>query len=748
MMTAMENVTSNIHIRCTVRRKVFFDGKDGFCIFTAIQDGGVREFTVKGHSYEVSEGTHLDVEGSWEKEGRRGKTFNAVAWFEVRPETLEGIEKYLASGKVRGIGKVFAHAIVERFGHSTFEIIENFPERLTEIPRFGRERAARVSTFMRQQSMERDVTVFLASFGISPAYVKRIIKAFGGAAVTAVRDNPYCLIEHVDGISFRIADRIAKALGYADDDPRRLQAGVLYVMQQVVQNGDCYILRPDLVKAACEVLNGKEDNVEQAVRRNFNTGKLINDGERVYLADHYDAECYCADFVKRMCDNTFIPFNTGREAIVRNVVAAAKKDGITYDPVQVSAIRTATESRMMILTGGPGTGKTTVLKGILQALKAMDLSIAVCAPTGRAAKRAKESTGYDASTIHRLLCFSYEIEGFKYNEDNRLEEDAVVVDEFSMVDILLFQSLLKAMTPWKRLVIVGDVDQLPSVGPGNVLKDLIDSGRVPVVRLETIHRQDPSSRIPFIAKAIKEGRMPSLDNRGSKDFFFIPKDSEQAACDEILSLVTARLPKAYGITGEDIQVLCPMRKTRKQADGTDPAIKTGCNYLNGILQAAVNPEGPALQYGSVLFRQGDRVMQMKNNYEKGVFNGDVGTVTAVNEELGFLAVSYPDVTKAVPYNEEDLDELDLSYATTIHKSQGSEYDTVVIPLLNSAYMMLQRNLVYTAVTRAKERCIIIGDRQALFAAVTNMYLKNRRQFTDRRTWLKQRIYNLSNRSIF
>ena len=738
----------NIHIRCTVQKKIFFDGKDGFCIFTAVREGTTKPITVKGHSYEVSEGTDLDVEGHWEESGKHGMFFSAVSWFEVRPETLEGIEKYLASGKVRGIGKRFAHAIVERFRHSTFEVIENFPERLTEIPRFGRERAMRVSKILKQQSLERDVTVFLASFGISPAYVKKIIKAFGHAAVTAVRDNPYCLIEHIDGISFRTADKIAKALGYGNDDPRRLQAGVVFVMSQVLQNGDCYILYANLVKAASDLLNSSEENVEQAIGRNFRIGKLVNDESRVYLTDYYRAECYCASFITGMLDNTLFAACEDMDGIVRSVLNDAAKTGVEYDDVQVSAIKAALTNRIMILTGGPGTGKTTVMKGILQALRCMNLSIAVCAPTGRAAKRAKESTGCDATTIHRLLNFSWDINGFKYNEDNHLEEDVIVIDEFSMVDILLFQSLLKAMTPWKRLVIIGDVDQLPSVGAGNVLKDLIDSGRVPVVRLDTIHRQDPTSRIPFNAKAIKEGRMPILDNRGSRDFFFISKDSEQEVCDEILSLVTERLPKAYGITLNDMQVLCPMRKSRQHTDDSTASLKTSCSYLNRILQETVNPDGPALQYGSVAFREGDRVMQMKNNYEKGVFNGDIGTIASVSEELGILYVKYPDYDKAVKYEEDDLDELDLSYATTIHKSQGSEYNTVIIPLLNSAYMMLQRNLVYTAVTRAKERCIIVGDRKALFAAVTNIFLKNRRQFTDRCTWLKIRLCQPSKRPIF
>lgn len=747
MMTAMENVTSNIHIRCTVRRKVFFDGKDGFCIFTAIQDGGVREFTVTGHSFDVTEGIHLDVEGSWKEHKTYGRNFSAVSWFEVRPETLEGIEKYLASGKVRGIGKKFAHAIVARFGHDTFEIIENYPDYLTEIPRFGKERAQQVSKFIKQQSLERDVTVFLASFGISTTFVKKIIKVFGYSAVSAVRDNPYCLIEHIDGIGFRLADKIAKAMGYADDDPRRLQAGVIFIMTQVTQNGDCYIPYPDLVKAACGILHSDEEKVGYAIRQNFRLGKLINDESRVYHADYYYAECYCASFIMKMVGNTLFTLCENADTIVRHVVMSAARKGVEYDDVQVSAIKTALTHRVMILTGGPGTGKTTVLKGILQALHQMDVTIAVCAPTGRAAKRAKESTGYDASTIHRLLSFSWEINGFKHNEDNQLEEEVIVIDEFSMVDILLFQSLLKAMTPWKRLIIVGDVDQLPSVGAGNVLKDLIESRKIPVVRLETIHRQDPSSRIPMNAKAIKEGRMPVLDNRGSKDFFFIPRTDEQAVCDEILSLVTDRLPKAYGVAVSDIQVLCPMRKARQKSDGGDVSVKTCCTYLNHVLQATLNAEGPALQYGSIFYRKGDRVMQMKNNYEKGVFNGDVGTITTVDEELGILYVKYPDYEKAVKYEEDDLDELDLSYATTIHKSQGSEYNTVIIPLLNSAFMMLQRNLIYTAVTRAKERCIIIGDRQALFAAVTNMYLKNRRLFVNRQTWLKERLYHTPHHPI-
>lgn len=727
----MENEENYIHIRCVVKRKIFFSSDTGYSVFAAVPEGEKEEIKVTGSSFDVSEGILLDVKGCWKKHEKYGMDFVAVSWIEVRPETRKGIEKYLASGKIKGIGKKFAKAIVERFGDKTFEVIEFFPDRLAEIPYFGRERALRASKFMQEQSLERDITVFLSSFGISTAYVKRIIKVFGHSAVQTVRENPYILIEKIDGISFKSVDKIAKAMGYADDDPRRLQAGVVFVMSELIHQGDCFIKYDQLLKSAGAILNADAERIEYAVRANFKSGKLVNDGEKVYLSEYYDAECYCARRIVAMLHGIFWGDSEEDDDRLADYAIShiETEEHMTYDDVQKSAIRQSLKNRVMILTGGPGTGKTTVLKGILCALRLKNYSIAVCAPTGRAAKRAKESTGYDAATIHRMLSFSWEVNGFKYNESNNLEEDVVVIDEFSMVDLLLFQSLLKAMNASKRLVIVGDVDQLPSVGAGNVLKDLIDSGVIPVVRLTTIHRQDKSSRIPYVAKDIKEGRMPVVANRGSKDFFFIDNKVEQSVTEEILSLVSERLPRAYHLKYGDIQVLCPQRSRAL----------TCCNNLNRLLQERLNPTGDALQYGDVFYRVGDRVMQMKNNYDKGVFNGDIGRIKSVDEELGFMMVEYPEVNVLVKYEEDDLDELDLSYATTIHKSQGSEYDTVIIPILNTAYIMLQRNLVYTAITRARERCIIIGDKQALYAAVTNMYLQNRRLFVERQTYLRQRI---------
>lgn len=719
-----------IHISCTVKRTIYFAPDNGYSVFAAIREDNGKEIVVTGNSFAVAEGVLLDVEGCWKQHDKYGQQFAAVSWMEVRPETLLGIEKYLASGKIRGIGKKFAHAIVARFGHETFEIIENFPLRLTEIPRFGKDRAERASKFMKQQSLERDVMVFLSSFGISYVYVKKIIKVYGYTAVQTVRENPYCLIESIEGISFKTADRIAKAMGFVDDDPRRLNAGVLFVMSELVHQGDCYILFDQLLKSAKEILNAGSEKVEVAVMADIKRGKIINDTGMVYLSEYYDAEFYCARKIVAMLKEPEYGDVGNMDSIAAyaiNNIQSEKR--MQYDEIQKIAIHQALRHRVMILTGGPGTGKTTVLEGILLALRLCQYSIAVCAPTGRAAKRAKESTGYDAMTIHRLLNFSWEVNGFKYNETNSLEEDVIVIDEFSMVDLLLFQSLLKALTLRKRLVIVGDVDQLPSVGAGNVLKDLIDSGDIPVVRLDTIHRQQADSRIPWVAKDVKEGRMPYLVNKGSKDFFFIENKNEESVPDEILTLVSERLPKAYRLSVDEIQVLCP-----KRSNGI-----TSCSTLNKVLQERLNPTGKALQYGDTFFREGDRVMQMKNDYDKGVFNGDIGIIRLVDEEMGFMLVDYPDGESSVKYEEDDLDELCLSYATTIHKSQGSEYNTVVIPILNTSYIMLQRNLVYTAITRAKERCIIIGDKQALYAAVTNLYVKNRRLFVERQTYLKQRI---------
>lgn len=729
----------NIHIRCKVKWLINFT--DGRCVFSATDTATCQDVVVVGRSYKVSSGELLDVEGQWTEHKKYGRQFEAVSWFDIRPETLEGIEKYLASGRIKGIGTRYAHAIVECYGHRAFEVLENFPYQVaTDIPRFGRKRAEKVSELMKQKSLERDVMIFLASYGISYVFVKKIIKAFGADAVQTVSNDPYCLIEHISGISFASADKIAKSMHYADDDPRRLNAGVVFVMNELIHGGDCYITYENLLRSAGDILHAEEGKIVSAVKNNLKSRKLVKEGDRVYPAELYDAEVYCASKVVAMLESE--DWSDRDSSLVEKAVSyVQEKRHMSYDITQKEAIYEALQNPVMILTGGPGTGKTTVLEGILYALKLCKYDIAVSAPTGRAAKRAKETTGYDATTIHRLLKWSAETGAFTYDESNTLDYDVVVVDEFSMVDLQLFEYLLRAMPLGSRLVIVGDVDQLPSVGPGNVLKDLIDSDIIPTCRLTEIHRQSKTSRIAVAARDIKNARMPSLNNRGSESFFFLEmeekrtdgENKDQKVSDTILSLVSERLPKAYGISTSDIQVLTPQRQRSL----------TSSNNLNKALQKKLNPDGKFLQYGEHIFRERDIVMQMKNDYGLEVFNGDVGRIVMVNDEEDYLLVEYPDKKEPVLYGIDDLDMLSLSYATTIHKSQGSEYNTVIIPIMNSDYMMLQRNLIYTAVTRAKERCIIIGSKQALNAAITNRYVMNRRLFVERQTYLKQRIQSLT-----
>lgn len=727
------------HIRCIVRRKVFFAPKEGFSVFLAVRDDNHKTISVTGNSFEVSEGIHLDVEGRWEHHREYGRQFAAVSWVEIRPETEEGIIKYLSSGKIKGIGRKFARDIVARFGVRTFEVIQSYPGLLREIKGLGEKRIQRAHEFLATQSIERDVMVFLSGFNISYVFVKKIIKAFGAKAVVRVRENPYCLIEHIDGISFSKADEIAKSMGYEDDDPRRLQSGVIFVMSQLVGRGHVFCLRESLViKSVCTLLDIKEkelrdipkdtlevlkEKVTTAVQSRIRDGQLIEDSQRVYLPELHRAEKFCAKMVTEIIGgfDSIFPDGNDEQIISDTVAFIGNTEHKTYNSEQMEAVRQALKSRVMVLTGGPGTGKTTVMKGILHALREKGYDIAVCAPTGRAAKRAKESTGYDSKTIHRLLEFSYDAGGFTRNEENPLDENVVIIDESSMIDILLFESLLRAMTPYKRLILVGDVDQLPSVGPGNVLKDLIDSGCVSVVRLTQIYRQDDGSRIVWNAQRIIQGMMPCLDNRGSRDFYYIEKEDEQQVAETVVSLVCERLPKAYGLSPVEIQVLSPTRKRGLSC----------CNSLNMMIQEKLGLEGDTLCYGDTVFHRGDRVMQIKNDYEKNVFNGDVGIVREVNGELGFLDVDYPEAV--VRYNENDLDEILLSYACTIHKSQGSEYGTVIIPITAAAYTMLQRNLIYTAITRAKERCIIIGNKKTIQIAVSNYVTEYRR------TLLKERI---------
>ena len=561
----------------------------------------------------------------------------------------------------------------------------------------------------------KDVMVFLQGNGVSTAYAAKIYKTYGKESIDKVKANPYCLADDIWGIGFKTADSIAEKMGYGKNDERRCRSGILYTLNQLANEGHVYANRDQLVDAGVKLLEAEKTAIESALDKMIADEDLKIEDEAIYLPPFYFSEVGTANKLKTL-------LTTRQQNMFEkepDIAAISKKTGITYDDLQAEAIRTAVHNKVMVLTGGPGTGKTTTEDGIIAAFKEMGLHILLAAPTGRAAKRMTEATGMEAKTIHRLLEFN-PAEGYKRNDENPLEGDALIIDECSMIDIVLMNSLLKAVPSDMRLLLVGDVDQLPSVGAGNVLRDIIDSGVVPVVRLTRIFRQAQTSRIIMNAHAINEGRMPDIRNGKQSDFFFMECEEPEQIASTIVDLVSHRLPKAYNVPRSSIQVLTPMQRSA-----------IGANSLNMSIQQRVNPTGNGLTRAGFVFRKGDRVLQLKNDYTKEVFNGDIGLITAVNMEDRTLTVSFDG--KAVEYESTELDELSLAYATTIHKSQGSEYPIVVIPVHFTNYVMLQRNLIYTAVTRAKKVCIVIGQKRALWYAVSHVTV------TQRNTKLKERL---------
>ena len=662
------------------------------------------------------------------------------------PETdsTEGMAAYIVECRVAGIGKMLAHKIAQRYGRFAIEkLCDPDYERIAcDIDGIGERKALALHTAFvdkfgpqveearrKREEQRRDAAIFWGELKVSPRMRERIENRFGESAATVLKDNPYRLTE-IDGFGFRRADEVAARFGITGEDPRRIKAGIRYVLEeQAPMKGHCCLpIEVLTAKAASEnVLNVAGNVVADTIEQEIADSNLILD-EKVYLPKMYEAEEEVADRLQQL--NEKLPTDWLRERSIMEGSLITRK----YNEMQRKAIATAMSQRLMILTGGPGTGKTTTLKGMLRMFERDGLQCVLCSPTGRAAKRMSEATGRTAKTIHRLL--EYQQGQFTRNEDNPISEEVIICDESSMIDLLLMRSLLRAATDCRHLILIGDNDQLPSVGAGRVLGDMIDSGCIPTVTLTEIYRQQEGSYIISNAHNIIHGALPIVS--GTTDFFFLPATSEDEAQDIVCNLVSERLPKAY--PGDETQVLCPMRK-----DG----IKTGCNELNRRLQQALNPHGWPLPIGAGRIRRGDREMQTKNNYSLDVFNGDVGRCEGIGsrERKNFdgyryaktdetvLKVRYPDRQNFVGYNDETIHELDLCYATTIHKSQGSEYDTVVIVLMPSAYGMLQRNLLYTAVTRAKKRCIIVGDWQSVRDAVSQWKTK------PRHTGLKERIKN-------
>lgn len=704
-----------IKLRCVIEHITYQNQENGYSVMKVKVKDYSDLVTLVGNLLDVPVGAVLLCDGDWKVDKKYGRQFVCETWEEVMPATVYGIEKYLGSGLVKGISPKFAHLIVEKFGTETIEIIEDNIERLREVPKIGKRRVEKIRESWEKQKDIKNVMLFLQQYGVSTAYAAKIYRQYGKESIDKVQDNPYRLADDIWGIGFKTADSIANKMGYEKNDLRRCKSGISYTLNELSNEGHVYAVEEQLIETAKKFLEADEEPIRQAVTEMIASEDLIREDEAIYLPPFYHSERGTAKkLLALLQDQT--PTLFGLKADIK---AIEKVSGIEYDEVQIAAIKQAVRSKVMVLTGGPGTGKTTTTQGIIAAYKTAGMRILLAAPTGRASKRMSEATGMEAKTIHRLLEFNPQ-DGYKRNDENPLEGDALIVDECSMIDIILMYNLMKAIPESMRLVLVGDIDQLPSVGAGNVLRDIIDSEKIPVVRLTRIFRQAQSSRIVMSAHAINQGRYPDTSNGKQTDFFFIKNEEPEQVAEEIVKLVKHRLPKAYNQPLNNIQVLTPMQRS-----------VVGANNLNMMLQQALNTSNLGISRGGTTYKLGDRVMQVRNNYDKNVFNGDIGIVEQVSMEDRTLFVRFDD--NLVEYEASELDEVTLAYATTIHKAQGSEYPIVVIPVLMTHFVMLQRNLIYTGITRAKKICVLIGQPKALAYAIRNLTV------TKRNTKLKERL---------
>ena len=704
------------YLRCVVERITYQNAENGYTVLKCAVKNYKDLVTVVGTMPDTHVGSVLSLEGFWKVDAKYGRQFSVQKFEETLPATVYGIEKYLGSGLIKGIGPKFARRIVEKFGKDTLEVIEENPNALIEVEGIGKVRVERIKTSWQEQKEIKNIMLFLQGHEVSTSHATKIFKAYGSESIQIVKENPYRLADDIWGIGFKTADSIAAKMGIEKDRFIRLRSGILYTLNKLSESGHCYAVREQLIEKAIQLLEVDAPELEITLDEMIRADDVIKEDEAIYLPPFYFSETGCAKSMLYLlaCERRV---RVNPQEITEKVVSHSE---ISYDTIQLEAIKTAISSKIMVLTGGPGTGKTTTTMGIISAYQMAGCRILLAAPTGRAAKRMSEATGMEAKTIHRLLEFKPP-EGYQKNEDKPLDGDVLILDECSMVDVILMYNLLKAIPEHMSLILVGDTDQLPSVGAGNVLKDVIDSGRIPVVRLTRIFRQAQGSRIIMNAHRINKGE--AIDMRGGKesDFFFAGKETNEEVVDTLVKYCTQNLPRYYHVDAfRDIQVLTPMQR------GT-----CGAANLNQVLQEAMNPTRIFLHRGGTQYRLHDKVMQIRNDYDKEVFNGDIGTVTRVDMEERELTVDFDG--RAVVYDVTELDELALAYAVTIHKAQGSEYPIVVMPFTMSHFVMLQRNLLYTGVTRAKKILVLIGEKKAVYYAIKN------EKTTERNTKLAERL---------
>lgn len=698
------------YLKGVVERITYENEENGFSIIKIKSKGFPDLVTVVGKLAAVNVGSIISLKGEWKVDSKYGRQFAAQDYRETMPATIAGIEKYLGSGLIKGIGPVYAKRITGRFGEDTLRVLEEESDYLTEVDGIGTKRVEMIKKAWQEQKEIKNVMLFLQSNGVSTAFAVKIFKTYGSESIKIVKANPYRLADDIWGIGFITADRIAQQMGFDRNSYARCRSGLIYILNELANEGHCYATRDQLFAEAGKILELELALLERTLTVMLEEGTVIaDDDDSVYLPPFYYSELGTAKRIREILTEKSPYQGLDVQDIIESV---EKTDGIHYDEIQKEAVRTAATSKFMVLTGGPGTGKTTTTLAVIKVFQGLGAQVALAAPTGRAAKRMSETTGMEAKTIHRLLEYKPP-EGCKKNAENPLECDVLIIDETSMVDIILMYNLLKAVSDKTIVILVGDVDQLPSVGAGNVLDDIIQSGVVNVVKLTKIFRQAQGSTIITNAHKINRGEFPILKGGRDSDFFFIEEEDPAKVAQTIKDLCLTRLPAYYKVDPvNDIQVLCPMQRG-----------ETGAHNLNSVLQEALNKSEISLRYGGMVYKLGDKVMQIKNNYDKNVFNGDIGSITHIDTEERTLVINFDG--SSVDYEASELDETVLAYAATVHKSQGSEYKIVVAPFTIQHYMMLKRNLLYTCITRAKKLMILVGTKKAVGIAVNNNQSQSR-----------------------
>ncbi|MDF1827585.1 MAG: ATP-dependent RecD-like DNA helicase [Legionellaceae bacterium] len=697
------------YVQGSVERVTFHSEATGFCVLRTQVRGHRDVVTVIGNAASITAGEYIECQGLWVNDRTHGMQFKAEHLKAIQPTTLEGIQKYLGSGMVKGIGPHFAKKLVAAFGEAVFDVIEQSPERLLDLEGIGPKRQSRVASAWAEQKAIRSIMVFLHSHGVGTARAVRIYKTYGDESVEIVKANPYRLARDIRGIGFKTADQLAEKLGIAKDSLMRAQAGASHVLQELCDKGNCAAELSKLLEAAHKLLEIPEEviqtGIEQEILENQLVKDNINDVPCIYPISLYTAETRAAAQLKRL-NTTHVPW--GEIDAAKAIPTIEKKTGLALSDSQHEAVEQILKSKISIMTGGPGVGKTTIVKSLLGIIEDKALRINLCAPTGRAAKRLTETTQLEAKTIHRLLEFDMKTYGFKHNQNNLLDLDVLIIDEASMIDIVLLNHLLKALPLDAAVIFVGDIDQLPSVGSGAVLADMIASKTITTVRLTEIFRQAAHSHIIVNAHRVNQGKMPIPHDSPKSDFFTLYADTPEEIHDKLLEVVINRLPKRYGYDPiRDIQILTPMNRGG-----------LGSRSLNAALQARLNGRAePKIERFGSIYAPGDKVIQMTNNYDKDVFNGDIGVIESIDLDEDEVKIKFDYQIKTYGINE--LDEINLAYAISIHKAQGSEFPVVVMPLATQHFALLARNLVYTGITRGKSRVVLIGQKKAIGMAVHN-----------------------------